>query len=59
MAALVSMLSKALMWLIRQSTDQQLLPWVMVSTNELVPTLHKFMLQAKSTYPEIGMVRWK
>lgn len=53
------MLSKALMWVIKQMAQQDLLPWVITSTNQLVPTLHRFMLQARDLHSDIRSVRWQ
>ena len=55
MAAQVSVVSKAMMWLIHHAR----LPWVLTSTQRLVPSLHRMMLAAQQRFGDIRRVRWR
>lgn len=53
-APLVSVVSKALMWLLK-AVD---LPWILHSTNQLAPRLHRIMTLAQQRFGDIRRVRW-
>jgi hypothetical protein len=59
LAALFSVAGKALMWMIRQTADEGILPWIMTRTEDLVPFLRDRMLEAADKYAHrMQQVRW-
>eukprot|EP01050_Picozoa_sp_SAG11_P007306 SAG11_NODE_604_length_8248_cov_6.574251_5_plen_442_part_00 len=55
---ILTLLGRALMWLIRATVESGVLPWIMTRTEDLVPFLRERMLAAVEQFSDVDDIRW-